>query len=73
MDAVQVTNNYVGLNRGRGMIIKASNGVITGNTVLLPKLPGIMFVPGKLAAATWCQSLVKQPCRQPRTLCTAWS
>ena len=46
-----MTNNYVGLNRGRGMIIKASNGVITGNTVLLPKLPGIMFVPGEPAAA----------------------
>ena len=50
-----------------GMIIKASNGVVTGNTVLLPKLPGIMFVPGGPS----CTPSVPQLCLQIAGECTS--
>ena len=30
-----------------GMILKASNGIVSGNTISLPKLNGIMLVPGQ--------------------------
>lgn len=41
----KVLNNQLGHNRSRGIIIKASNGIISGNTVVGSAMSGILLSP----------------------------
>ena len=39
-----ITGNNIGNNRGNGIILKASNGVITSNTITNPKFYSVQVM-----------------------------
>jgi len=60
----ELRNNTIMNNRGRGMLVKAGNGVVEGNTVIRPT-----FWP--LQVNSHCQSQARRPgfCRQLQCGC----
>ena len=62
---LQIINNTISGNRGRGLLIKAGNGTLQGNTIVNPAWWGIM-VSGTLG---WplCACTVHQSWRCPRS------